>query len=114
MQDRSKTWLSLGVVGAVGASLCCTLPLLLVMAGLGGAWLGTLQLFAPFRPAFILFAFAALAVAGWQIFRTAPACEAEQVCVEPALQRRRKGIFLGVTALVVALIASPYLVAYLG
>jgi mercuric ion transport protein len=113
MQDRSSVSLVAATFAAVGASACCVGPLLLVTAGLGGAWLGALHALYPYRWAFIGIALSALGFAGWQIFRSAQMCEPGQACADPAVVRRRKALFGIVTGLVALGAASPYLVAYL-
>ena len=42
-----------GVVGAVAASSCCIVPLLLFSLGVSGAWIGNLTRLAPYQPIFI-------------------------------------------------------------
>ena len=49
----TRHWLAGGVLAAVGASLCCVVPLVFVALGIGGAWLAELQWFEPYRPYFI-------------------------------------------------------------
>ena len=52
--QRKTKWGVFGAVGAaVAASACCTIPLLLVTLGVGGAWVGTFTALEPFRPLFI-------------------------------------------------------------
>ncbi|MCH8347777.1 MAG: mercury transporter MerT [Proteobacteria bacterium] len=41
-----------GLFGAAGASACCVMPLVLVVAGVGGPWLGSLTSLAPYQPYF--------------------------------------------------------------
>src|SRR5258708_38748144 len=41
------------LVGAVAASSCCMLPLVLFMLGVSGAWIGSLVRLAPYQPYFI-------------------------------------------------------------
>lgn len=53
-------------LAAIGASSCCLLPMLLVAAGLGGAWVGTLTSLAPYQPLFLI---AGFAVVGWGLWR---------------------------------------------
>lgn len=113
MQDRSTVSLTASLLGAIGASVCCVLPLVLITAGLGGAWLGSLRVFEPLRPLFILVALAALGFAWWQIYRIAPACDPDEACAKPVVGRRRKGLFWSVAVLVCGLLISPYLIPYL-
>lgn len=108
MQDRSMLALGAGVVAGLGASVCCVLPLVLVMAGLGGSWLSTLTAFAPYRPIFVAGAAVALFLAYRGIFAKAEVCEPGQVCADPRVQRRRKAVFWIVAAAVVGLLTFPY------
>ena len=46
--DRKKGWFAAGgVVGAILASTCCIAPLLLLMLGVSGAWIGNLTALEP-------------------------------------------------------------------
>src|SRR5215472_16544699 len=45
-----------GLMGAVAASSCCILPLLLFSLGVSGAWIGNLTRLAPYQPYFIAIA----------------------------------------------------------
>jgi len=46
-----------GILAAITASMCCTGPLLLVLLGMGGAWVSGLTALEPFRPVSLGFAF---------------------------------------------------------
>ena len=59
-----------GVIAAVAASLCCVGPLVLVMLGVGGAWVANLAVLEPFRPGFLGAAVIALFFAWKKIYRT--------------------------------------------
>lgn len=41
-----------GIIGALLASACCVLPLVLFSLGIGGAWIGQLTALAPYQPWF--------------------------------------------------------------
>lgn len=96
-----------GLGAAVAASACCTIPLALVSAGIGGAWIGSLTALAPYRWIFVTLAIAALSYAGyneWQLSRRSD-CDCETMF--SSLTRR---IVLGGAALlVIGLVVSPYL-----
>lgn len=60
---RRDAWLAGGgIIGALLASACCVLPLVLFSLGIGGAWIGQLTALAPYQPWF--WAAGALFVAG--------------------------------------------------
>src|SRR6266851_5223734 len=42
-----------GVLGALAASSCCIVPLVLFSLGVSGAWIGNLTRLAPYQPYFI-------------------------------------------------------------
>lgn len=50
---RREGWLAAGgMAGAVLASSCCIVPLLLVTLGVSGAWIGNLTVLEPYKPWF--------------------------------------------------------------
>lgn len=108
MKDRSSLSLAASVLAGVGASVCCVLPLGLVLAGVGGSWLATLRAFEPYRPIFAAVALVALGFAWHGIFRRAAVCAPGQVCADPQVLRRRKATFIVVATIVFALLAFPY------
>lgn len=112
--DRSARWGVAAAIGAaVAASACCTVPLLLVSLGVGGAWVGSLTAFEPFRPLFVAVAVAALGYVVWREWRAArlAASGAGCDCEDQAVAPRSRYAILGVGMLAaVLLLASPYLV----
>jgi mercuric ion transport protein len=82
-----------GGVAAIFASACCVGPLVLVTMGVGGAWIGSLTVFEPYRWVFIGIAAAALAFAWRKIYRPATQCEPGQVCAVPGARRAYKVAF---------------------
>lgn len=109
--ENTRTTWSLGaaVGAALGASACCTIPLVLVSLGIGGAWVGGLTALAPYRWLFVGLALATLGYAGyneWRLHRQ-PDCNCETV-----FSSTTRRTLLGTAGLaVVALIMSPWLVA---
>jgi mercuric ion transport protein len=61
MQRIQKLVAAGGVLGALAASSCCILPLVLFGLGVSGAWIGNLTRLAPYQPYFIVATAAALA-----------------------------------------------------
>lgn len=99
----------MAAVGAgIAASACCTIPLLLVAMGAGGAWVSTFTAFEPFRPLFIVLALGFLGYAGYREYRTStgPECDCE-VTMQDKLRRTLLVVGLIVT---VGLIASPWII----
>jgi mercuric ion transport protein len=50
-----------GVIGALAASSCCIVPLVLFGLGVSGAWIANLTQLAPYQPYFIVATVACLA-----------------------------------------------------
>lgn len=104
--------LAAGGIAAILASACCLGPLVLVLLGFSGAWIGNLAALEPYRPWFLAFTMLALAVAGWRIFRRASACEQGTACASTKLQRLQKIIFAVVCGLAVVAFAFPYVAPF--
>ena len=96
-----------GGLAALLASTCCLGPLLLLMLGFSGAWIGNLTVLEPYRPLFIGIAAVALLFAGRRIWRPATACTRGTMCAAPGTQRVYKVLFGVVTLLVLIALAFP-------
>ena len=96
-------------LAAIGASICCVVPLVLVLLGISGAWIGNLTALEPYRPIFIGVALVALFFAWRRIFRPARACAPDDACAVPQVRTAYKVIFWIVTALVLIALVFPYL-----
>src|SRR6266852_4277468 len=59
-----------GLLGAVAASSCCMLPLLLFTLGASGPWIGTLVRLAPYQPYFIAVAVGCVGCRYWLTYRS--------------------------------------------
>lgn len=106
MDTKPTLWAS--ALAAIGASLCCVAPLVLVSLGLGGAWLATLTQFEPLRPLFIALTLGLLALAWHRLYRRAAVCVPGQVCADAAVLRRQRHIFWGVAVPLLLLLAFPW------
>jgi mercuric ion transport protein len=104
--------LLVGGLAAVLASTCCLGPLVLVVLGLSGAWIGNLTRLEPYRPFFIAGALVALLFAGRRIFRPAEACQPGELCAVPRTRRVYKTIFWIVSALVLVALVYPYVAKF--
>lgn len=103
----TKASLIAAVIAAITASLCCVGPLVLLMLGIGGAWVSTLTQLEFLRPLGIAITLLFLFIVFWKLHVTPNKCDIDKPCGTP------KGLFLYrvmywiVAALVLALLAFP-------
>jgi len=98
-----------GGISALLASACCLGPLVLIMLGISGAWIGSLTLLEPYQPWFMGAAAIALVVAGRRIWGPAVACDVGQVCERPMVNRSYKVLFVLVVLLLGISLAFPWI-----
>ena len=99
-----------GVVGALAASSCCIVPLVLFGLGVSGAWIGNLTQLAPYQPYFIAATAACLGGGYWLLYRSRKiACADEEICARPLPNRIVKVGLILATALVVSALAFDFL-----
>jgi mercuric ion transport protein len=113
MSEKINVPLIGGLFAGIAASLCCVGPLILLLLGLGGAWVGDLTALEPYRPIFIGIAVVALVIAYLRIFRAKGelSCDEGKVCEQLKVNRLYKWLFLGVVVVVLTSIMSPYLIS---
>ncbi len=104
----NKGVLAAGGLAAILASSCCLGPLVLVLLGFSGAWIGDLTVLEPYRPLFIAVAVVLLLVAYRRIFRPAAACRPGEVCAVAKVRATYKVVFWVVVTLVLVALAFPY------
>jgi mercuric ion transport protein len=98
-----------GILGALAASSCCILPLVLVSLGAGGAWLGNLRAIAPYQPIFIALTIGFLGCGFYQVYwKPRRACAEGETCARPLPNRAVEIALWAATTLVVAALAFPY------
>jgi mercuric ion transport protein len=98
------------ILGALGASSCCILPLALFGLGVSGAWIGNLTQLAPYQPYFIAATAASLGYGYWLVYRSRKiACADGEVCARPLPNRIAKTGLVFATILVIAALAFPFL-----
>ncbi|MGE3343495.1 MAG: mercuric ion transporter MerT [Vicinamibacterales bacterium] len=107
MHGKRTLWI--GGLAAILASTCCLGPLVLLLLGFSGAWIGTLTVLEPFRPVFIVIALVALGFAARRIFRPGRVCAQGEVCALPETQRTYRVLFGVVASLTAVALAYPYL-----
>jgi mercuric ion transport protein len=106
--QSGRSALVVGGLAAILASTCCLGPLVLVVLGVSGAWIGNLTVLEPWRPIFIGAALVALFFARRRIFRPAAACKPGEVCAIAQVRVAYKVVFWIVVALVLVALAFPY------
>ena len=108
-QLNAKNSLLMGVVAAVGASVCCVGPLVLLALGIGGTWIGNLTAMEPYRPAFIGLTLLFLGLAFRRLYLVQPVCAPGTPCAGPRTVKRQRMTFWIVAALLLTLLAVPWL-----
>lgn len=97
-----------GLLAGLTASACCAGPLILLMLGISGSWIGNLSALEPYRPVFILVALALLGVAFRKIYLTPSACSTDAVCATQQGKRSQQIIFWITSLIIVLSIAFPW------
>lgn len=104
--------LLVGGLAAILASTCCLGPLVLLMLGIGGAWIANLTALEPYRPIFMGVAAVALFVSYRQIFRPATECQPGDVCAMPRVRTTCRALFGLVFVLLIIAAGFPLVVPY--
>lgn len=107
-EKGSSGFLAFGGVAAILASSCCLGPLILVMLGFSGAWIGSLSALEPYRPLFLVLTVIALTLAAYRIFRRSQLCDVAGNCATPQSRRLQRIIFVLVAVLALIAFAFPY------
>lgn len=114
MQKRKNliTTLITGGMAAILASTCCLGPLLLVMLGFSGAWIGKLRILEPYSQYFMAIAIIAMYFAYRRIFKPDEDCKPGEVCAIPRIRLSYKIMFWLIAALILTGIVYPYVIPY--
>ena len=84
VQRQQRLMAAGGLVGALAASSCCILPLVLFSLGVSGAWIGNFTQLAPYQPYFIAVSIGCLGYGYWLVHRsTKLACADGEACARP-------------------------------
>lgn len=120
MNEKSKPenqtkpqWGLIGAItAAVGASICCLGPLILVGLGFSGTWIGSLSAFDRYRPLFMLITFGFLLFAFYKVYSKPKndCCETDSYCANPKADKINKIALWSVTVLVVGMLVSPSII----
>lgn len=108
MSLNLKGALIAGGLAGIGASLCCVGPLVLVLAGVGGAWVSALTALEPYRPIFVGLTLVFLGLAFHRLYLRAQVCAPGTQCVDVRALTRQRAVFWLVSVPVLALLAFPW------
>ncbi len=105
MQRGQNLMAAGGLLGALAASSCCILPLVLFSLGVSGAWIGNFTQLAPYQPYFIAATTGFLGYGYWRVYRSSTlACAEADACARPLPSQLVKvGLVLATILVVVAI-----------
>lgn len=95
-------------LAAIGASLCCIGPLVLLALGIGGTWISHLVALEPYRPIFVGITLIFLFLAFRKLYLIPRKCAPGDACSIPSTLRNQRIIFWIVSTVLIALLTFPY------
>jgi len=105
-QSRGRLLAAGGIFGALIASSCCVVPLVLVTLGVSGAWIGNLTALEPYKPYALTVTALLLAGGFWHVyFKPEQVCPEGAYCARPASNLSSKSV-LWIAVLLVLLSAT--------
>lgn len=104
----AKGTLIAGLLAGITASACCAGPLILLMMGISGSWIGNLSALEPFRPFFMVAAIAFLGLAYRRIYLRPKSCSTDAVCATQQGKRSQQITFWITAFIVVLSISFPW------
>lgn len=107
MQLDEKTTLWASVLAAIGASVCCVGPLVLLALGISGAWVSNLTAIEPYRPFFIGLTLLFLGLSFRKLYLMPQVCTHGTPCANPKTRQRQRLLFWVVAFLLMGLLAVP-------
>lgn len=105
--------LAVAVLASIGASVCCVVPLVLVLLGVSGAWIAQLTALDAWRPWLTAATLLFLGVAYWTLREDATRCASSAECADSRLLRRRRRILLIASVCIALLLLFPYYVRWI-
>lgn len=106
-QMTGKGMLIAGALTAIGASVCCVGPLVLLALGVSGAWVGSLTAMEPYRPIFIGLTLLFLGLVFRKLYLVPQVCAPGTPCANPHTLKRQRLTFWSVAVLLLVLLAVP-------
>lgn len=98
-----------GILGALAASSCCILPLVLFSLGISGAWISNLTALAPYKFYFAAGTLALLCYGYFLVYVKPKQACADGSCARPLPNRLVKSSLWIATVLVVVALAFDYI-----
>ncbi|MBP9109232.1 MAG: cation transporter [Pyrinomonadaceae bacterium] len=99
------------VFAAVASSLCCILPVVAIVFGLGA--FGVASVFETLRPYFLILAVSALAFSFYRIYFRREQCADREACSTKPVGRFNQIVLWLAAVAVIAIAAFPYYTAYI-
>ena len=110
---KKKSWLGIGaLLAAIGASVCCVGPLLLLSLGIGGAWMSTLTSMETVRPFFFIITLIFIGLSYRKLYLIPDSCEEGEDCTSPEVKQKQRTIFWIGSGLILLLLAFPWYAPY--
>src|SRR3546814_17115608 len=98
-------------LAAIAASICCVVPLGLVLLGISGAWIGNLTALDTWRPWFTGATLLLLGLAFWSLSGPTSQCRADGACIDPrTFTRRRRWLWLAAFVIEMLFLFTSYVV----
>lgn len=97
------------VLGAILASSCCIVPLVLVTLGASGAWIGNLTALEPYKPIFAGVTMILIGFGFWHVYlKPRQACDDDSYCATNTSSRITKSALWIATILVLLALTIDY------
>ena len=110
MQRRQELIAASGMLGALAASSCCILPLVLFSLGVSGAWIGNFTRLAPYQPYCLAATLVSLGTGYWLVHGASKlACVGGQACARPLPNQLVKAVLIVATILVMVALGFDFL-----
>lgn len=111
IMKKENVFIGSAVFAAITSSLCCVLPLIAVVFGLGA--FGAASVFDTLRPYLLVFAFAALGFSFYRVYFRREECAEEQSCsTKPISKINQIFLWSGLMA-IIAFALAPYYTGYI-
>ena len=106
---KSTSWLGIGaILTAIGASVCCVGPLLLLSLGIGGAWMSTLTSMETVRPFFLILTLIFIGLGYRKLYLVPESCAEGEACASPEVKKKQRTTFWVGSAFILLLLAFPW------